>query len=306
MAKVLEHSFFTTVSDIMKLTETLDRKAKEDLRSAGGLPGAAHCRPESMVKMLERSFFTTVSGTTKLTETLDRKAKEDKATFPRLEAGQAQLIAGQAQLIDMSSKTIAIIKESTSVIITSIFEATEVFTPTCFVIIAKELPEPAERTEDLDVSTLAKMEDWMESVLELTENSAELVGGPLSATKSLFSAAFEGKVAEMFNRKYVKQQLYLYLVDKHSGLSVFDPTKLCPIKIDVNDTNFVKQHLPLMRVGVQIMALANGVAGIVNMFYPVVPGKVVHNHRFIGTESKQAAYESDKSKRRNNSKHIIA
>ncbi len=60
------------------------------------------------------------------------------------------------------------IKESTSVIITSIFEATEAFTPTFFVILANELPEPAERTEDPDVSTLAKMEDWMESALELT------------------------------------------------------------------------------------------------------------------------------------------
>ena len=43
-----------------------------------------------------------------------------------MEAGQAQLIAGQAQLMDMSSKTIAMVKKSTSVIINSIFEATEV------------------------------------------------------------------------------------------------------------------------------------------------------------------------------------
>ncbi len=46
----------------------------------------------------------------------------------------------------------------------------------------------------------------MKSALELTENSAELVDDPLSAAKSLFSAVFEGKVAEMSHRKYVKQQ----------------------------------------------------------------------------------------------------
>ncbi len=103
----------------------------------------------------------------------------------------------------------------------------------------------------------------MESALELTEHSAELVDDPLSAAKRFFnSAAFEGKVVEMFHRKYVKQQLYLYLVDEYSGLPVFDPTKLYPIKIDVMDPILAKQHLPLMRIGVQTMALANGVAGI--------------------------------------------
>jgi hypothetical protein len=55
-----------------------------------------------------------------------------------------------------------------------------VFTPTGFVILAKDLPEPAELTEDPDVSTL---------------------------------------------------------VDEYSDLPVFDPTKLYPIKIDVNNTN---------------------------------------------------------------------
>ena len=49
-----------------------------------------------------------------------------------------------------------------------------------FVILANDLPEPAELTEDADVSTL---------------------------------------------------------VDEHSDLPVFDPTKLYPIKIDVNNTN---------------------------------------------------------------------
>ena len=68
-----------------------------------------------MARVLVHSFFMTVSDITKLTETLNRKAKEDKAAFARLEAGQAQLI-------DMSSKTITMIKESASVIITSIFE----------------------------------------------------------------------------------------------------------------------------------------------------------------------------------------
>ncbi len=102
----------------------------------------------------------------------------------------------------------------------------------------------------------------MESVLDLTEKSTELVGDPLSAAKSFFSVAFESKVADMFNKKYVKQQLYLYLVDEHSGLPVFDPTGVYPITIDVNDTTLAAKHLPLMRVGVQAMALANGAAGI--------------------------------------------
>ncbi len=108
------------------------------------------------------------------------------------------------------------------------------------------------------------MAGWMESVLDLTDKSAELVGDPLSAAKSFFSAAFETKVAEMFHRKYVKQQLYLYLVDEHSGLPVFDTTGVYPITIDVNDATLAAKHVPLMRVGVQAMALANGVAGILS------------------------------------------
>ncbi len=52
----------------------------------------------------------------------------------------------------------------------------------------------------------------------------------------------------MFHRKYVKQQLYLYLVDEHSGLPVFDPTKLYPIKIDVNDTNLSKSKIRILDI----------------------------------------------------------
>ncbi len=93
-------------------------------------------RPKSMVEVLEHSFFTTApdvnSDISKLTESFDRKAKEDKAAFDRKakddKAAFARLEAGQAQLIDMSSKTIAMVKQSTSVICRSIFEATEVST----------------------------------------------------------------------------------------------------------------------------------------------------------------------------------
>jgi serine/threonine protein kinase len=104
-----------------KLKNVADVTARDLLSQL--LSRNASDRPKSMVEVLEHSFFTTVSDVTsdisKLAESLDRKAKDDKAAFARLEAGQAQLI-------DMSSKTIAMVKQSTSVICRSIFEATEV------------------------------------------------------------------------------------------------------------------------------------------------------------------------------------
>ncbi len=190
-------------------------------------------RPKSMVEVLKHSFFTTVSDITKLTETLDRKAKDDKAAFARLEAGQLQLIG-------MSSKTIAMVKQSTSVICRSIYEATEVSTPACFVILAEKLVDPnqqAKETADamdgeaasqIQKSRIEKMAGWMQSVVSLTDIS----------------------LIDMLKSKYVEKELYLYLVDEFSGLPVFDPKGVYPIVIEVNNKELAAKHVPLMRIGV--------------------------------------------------------
>jgi hypothetical protein len=130
-----------------------------------------------MVEVLEHSFFTTVSDITKLTETLDRKTKDDKAAFARLGAGQLQLIG-------MSSKTMAMVKQSTSVILRSSYEATEVNTPACFVIPDERLVDPYQQVKEtadamsmdgeasqIQKSRIEKMAGWMQSVVSFTDIS---------------------------------------------------------------------------------------------------------------------------------------
>jgi len=88
----------------------------------------------------------------KIEEMLTRKAEEDKAVFARLEAGQAKLIS-------MGEMTMKKIDKSTSTICTAVFEATEVNTPTCFVILPYELPDPeGELDKEEEKSMLDKAE----------------------------------------------------------------------------------------------------------------------------------------------------
>jgi len=73
-------------------------------------------------------------------------------------------------LILMGDETIAKIDKSTSTICTAVFEATEVNTPTCFVILPYELPDSdAKLNEEEEQSMLDKAEGWIGTVTGLVE-----------------------------------------------------------------------------------------------------------------------------------------
>ena len=215
---------------------------------------------------------------------LKKKAAEDSAAFARLEAGQAKLIS-------MGKATMAKIDKSTSTICTAVFEATEVTTPTCFVILPFELPDPSEdEDEDASESMLDAAEGWIETVTGFVETGESVVSDPVSYAKNFLSSTFTSKV-ETMKQKLVDKTLYLYLVDEYSGKPVYDTNGVFPVKIETS-SDLVQEHMPMMRMGLQAMAVANGAASIANMFCPFVPRTLVPER--ITSKAKQFVDGLDK------------
>ena len=158
-----------------------------------------------------------------------------------------------------------------------IFEATEVKTPTTFIILDEVLPLElgAEEQEQLFVSF---QEDG--SGLELT--------GDAKAAKERFDKAKTwlerlqtfgdgviegdptkvfGKIKEVLGELMTKETMYFYLIDELTGLPVRGDGY--PIVI-ATPADIVHKLLPVMQVGMHAMSLYNGVAGVARMVgYPV-------------------------------------
>ena len=98
-----------------------------------------------------------------------------------------------------------------------IFEATEVSTPTRFVILPYELPEPgAELGEEEKASMLGQVDEWVGTVTSMVEEGQGAVADPASYARCFLGAAFKSKVAEV-KSSLVDKHLYLYLVDELTG-----------------------------------------------------------------------------------------
>jgi len=106
-----------------------------------------------------------------------------------------------------------------------------------------------------------------------SNNCCSVVSDPVSYAKSFLSSKFSGKVEEM-KSKLVDKTLYLYLVDEYSGKPVYDKAGPYPVKIETS-SDLVQEQMPMMRMGLQAMAVANGAASVVNMFCPFVPRKLI-------------------------------
>ena len=113
-----------------------------------------------------------------------------------------------------------------------IFEATEVSTPTCFVILPYELPPPTEKMSEEEQQTmLDKAESWVGTVTGLVEEGQGAIEDPLSYAKSFGSSFFKNKIAEV-KEGLVEKHLYLYLVDEYTQEPVWDEGGVFPIKIE--------------------------------------------------------------------------
>ena len=165
------------------------------------------------------------------------------------------------------------------VLLKGIFEATEVKTPTTFIILDEMLS--AEEPE------LSKGE--LEQLFSLKEDGSGIeLAGNLKVAKERFDKAeiwlerlktfgggvievdpnkVFGEIKKVFGELMTKETMYFYLVDELTGLPVRGNGY--PIKI-TTPAEMVSKLLPMMQVGMHAMSLYNGVAGVAQMVgYPV-------------------------------------
>ena len=154
------------------------------------------------------------------------------AKIEGVQATQDELVAGQAQIIKMGVATQDLVKKSTSKLCKAVFEATEVSTPTRFVILPYELPPPTEEmSEEEQQSMLDKAESWVGTVTNLVEEGQGAIQDPASYATNFLTGAFKSKMAKV-KEKLVDEHLYLYLVDEYSNEPVYDKAGVYPIKIE--------------------------------------------------------------------------
>ncbi|GMH54434.1 hypothetical protein TrRE_jg9806, partial [Triparma retinervis] len=237
-------------------------------------------RPSTFTEVLNHPFFTMegAGGDTdqKLLLEILKKQEENQAMN---EMRMQNIMDNTIELKSMAKETKEKIKESTGVLCEAIFEATEVSTPTCFIILPYRIPPPPEGGQDDESlanrakEMLDKAEGFMDNVTNLTEKTSSFISNPASFAMNFGSSMFKGKVAEM-KSKFVDKEMFMYLVDEHTNEPVYDPSGLYP-KVIETKSDLVDKHLPMMRVGLQAMAVMNGAAGLASCFCPGIPSRLV-------------------------------
>ena len=165
----------------------------------------------------------------------------------------------------------------TQVLLKGIFEATEVKTPTTFIILDDVLP--------LELS--AEKQEQLLVLLKQDGSGSELTG-EAKVAKARFDKAMTwlerlqtigegfnennpskvfGKIKKVLGDLMTKETMYLYLIDELTGLPVRGDGY--PIVI-TKPADIVHKLIPVMQVGIRAMSLFNGVAGVARMVgYPV-------------------------------------
>ena len=184
-----------------------------------------------------------------------------EVSLQKIDVGLEKINVKTDIILSMSDETLKKISESTSVLCKAIFEGTEVKTPTCFVILPDEIGPSVEDCENdeiiVDSKHLENVDKYMWSCLDLVTKFPE----PFEFAKNYF----ENKI---------KTTMFLYLVDEHTGQPVYDSTGVYPIEIGRKKKAFEK-ILPIFMLGIQTMAIANKATGLINMFYPGLPSKII-------------------------------
>ena len=163
----------------------------------------------------------------------------------------------------------------TQVLLKGIFEATEVKTPTTFIILDEVLPPELSKKKQDQLLSLKddgsgteltgdakaakdrfdKGVTWLKRLKTFGEGVIE------NSPKKVF-----GKIKEVFGELMTKNTMYFYLVDELTGQPVRGDGY--PIEI-TTPAEIVPKLLPVMQVGMRAMSLYNGVAGVAQMVgYP--------------------------------------
>ncbi|GMH88159.1 hypothetical protein TrST_g3948, partial [Triparma strigata] len=191
------------------------------------------------------------------------------------------------QIIELNNVMIQKIAQSTSTILQGVFEANEVTTPTCFIILPYKLEKKedqatgksrlmrAEESIEKAKEFMSKVNSWSGTISEAMENPSETVGNLVKQKMdSLFSFDNMKKYAEDKIGENKSQYLWFYLVDEYTGEPV-DGGKY-PIRIQTQ-SDMVKKCMPMMKMGMTAVKCINGVAGMAKMFgVPTVPQTLVN------------------------------
>jgi hypothetical protein len=181
------------------------------------------------------------------------------------------------ELRNTKKQIIAKISRSASVTLTAIFDANEVQTPTCFVILPENLHSSSlSKTGDMTKA----MESKMEYIGDVLDKATDCIASPFN-----FGAAF-------LNCKFIESTMFLYLVDESTGKPVWVDGGVYPVKIDVRSEQ-AEKFLPLLALGMQILGFTNTVIGIISMFYPALPSGVISKD--LWDKASRFIEESEKS-----------
>ena len=233
MKKLCEWNVFKKRTELEGVVDPLARKLLTKILS--GKPAE---RYQSMEEILADDYFVSPN----LADVLEKSFKKVEESIRKV---TVEMRINKKEIVDT-------IKNSTSVALTAIFEASDVKTPTCFVIRPYRIPTGA-KAKDV-ASKVGKATEYIEYVLDTLSSCI---------TKPVDFAA------ECIKNKLFEETMFLYLVDEKTG----DPVCADGYPLEVTDfKEQVEKFLPLMSLGIQVLALTNKAAGIVSMLYPVVPG----------------------------------
>merc|ERR1740124_1312446 len=254
---------------------------------------------ESLQVLLENHpFFNPGSNNLNITGQLERMEQvvtDNNNMLAEVREEQDKQTALLLVIKDLSLESKVELLHTREALMKGIFEATEVKTPTTFIVLEELLPDPpSEEEKERLMLQIAK------------DGSVTVDGGSVSATfteDGLVLKAAAGEYKEYVNHlntgmkwasrlktiglnisadkvsdafKTIKEGLgdlltgktmYLYLVDELTG----DPVRAegYPIKI-TEPSDVVPKLLPVMQVGLRAMSIFNGAAGIAQMIgYPV-------------------------------------
>jgi hypothetical protein len=189
-------------------------------------------------------------------------------------------------LRNTKKEIIAKITDSTSVTLTAIFEASEVQTPTSFIILPEKVTLGVSDTYDTAKYVASKVskavgyiEDAIDIMTDCIESPKELAVDYIEDVIDMATDYIESpkKFAEAFvkSRFFEKRKtMFLYLVDEWTGQPVTSASGVYPVEIEVQ-SELAKKLVPLMALGIQVLALTNDAAKIISMFYP--PLQVISN-----------------------------
>jgi serine/threonine protein kinase len=248
-----------------KLGKVSDRSAYSLLKKV--LSADPTKRYKTMEELLKDGYFTALNPA----ETLELLAQ----------SVTEKVIQNATMVMEIKTeKVLDLIEMSTRMTCNAIFEATEVNTPACFIILPEELPGKLVDFETGDEDHWGDRFDYMQQVLDK-------VSSCITAPRLDFAL-------DSIKREFIEKPMFLYLVDEYTGKPVVTKGGVYPIQIDVRKKE-AKKFLAVMAVGMKAVAVGNTALGLIAMFYPGVipqipPGLIEKADNFIN-DSKPGVIE---------------